>query len=51
MVIVSSCAVSSTPAELFNLFSYTDALEGLAGDSCALNHNSSWVKFAEIAII
>lgn len=52
MVIVSSCAVSSTLAAdmapaLLNLYSLiTDALKGLAGDSCTLIHNSSWVKFA-----
>lgn len=51
------CAVSSTPAAdmapaLLNLNSViTDALQGLAGDSCTLIHNSSWVKLAEKAII
>lgn len=57
MVIVSGCAVSSAPAAdmapaLLNLCSLiTDTLEGLAGDSWALIHNSSWVHFAEKAII
>lgn len=57
MVTVSSCAVSSTAAAdmapaLLHLYSLiTDAREGLAGDSCTLVHNSSWVKFAEKAII
>lgn len=57
MVIVSSCAVSSTPAAdrapaLLDLFSLiTDALKGLAGDSCTLIHNSSWVKFTAKGII
>lgn len=57
MVIVSSCTVSSTPAAdtapaLLDLFSLiTDALKGLAGDSCTLIHNSSWVKFTAKGII
>lgn len=57
MVIVSSCAVSSAPAAdmapaLLNLYSLiTDVLEGLASDSCALIHYSSWVKSAAKGII
>lgn len=57
MVIVPSCAASFTPAAdmapaLLNLYPLiTDALEGLASDSCALIHNCSWVKFAAKGII
>jgi len=57
MVVVSGCAVSSTPATdmapaLLCLYSLiTDALEGLAGESCALIHNLSWVKFAGKGIV
>lgn len=51
------CAVSSAPAAdlapaLLNLCSLiTDTREGLAGDSCTLIHNPSWVKFAGKVVI